>query len=719
MTKNPELAQIDYAFNNYYGRYVAPIVEKESKNLVQHQMKEQEKLAAIPMVNEFDRLNISNTSMKWSSKTAGTVVDASLVKVSNNKALSRDLQLLALEWDLALHKQLGDAKYNELCKKSKVSPAFLYLQERLTNLMCAQLSREGVPKTALGRVVRKSIQLSVYGIARDFSYVKQQNASVFDKKIETYHNRAADPKSKAERWASYAGSALLDTTIPAIGNGSKGMSIFKAWKIKGPSALVDYAFPLGGITKKGMATSAAIGTPLMAGMEYFNRGGHTISYEQESQHVINYAYGSSQAADKAWTAANKRYRNQGSLLLLQTNTLLHKKVKVGGLGLNDRANVLCNKVLSKNRSSITLNRSVSTSFDRQAIHYNAHAKVPRWMMAMSEKQCRSFGSKFYALAMELSRSRKSFSIVNGRKMSINEIAQRAFDYSHAAAIKREAIDAQNARAAQRLARHAVQAAPHRSQSYGVSHHQPQQQSGLSATSPQQAASGLYNQQNQPTGEGQQPNTYGSQMQQGQPAQQNMGYKPPSMGGWDSAMKQMGLSGFGDTWQNIGYVLAMLPDMLIGMFTGKNQNFKLENNYMPLAAIIAGMFFTKNSFLKMLLLGLGGANLLNNANHAMKHDGQSSTPVRQLKSYPDEPLNSRIKNPVIKGRSLLGTFDGKPLCITINSNETIYAYEKGALPLNTLANAILADMDKQQASASASYDRSIAEAEERQRTVGIK
>ena len=40
MAKNQDLAQIDYAFNNYYGRYIAPIVEKEYASLIKKQSKE-------------------------------------------------------------------------------------------------------------------------------------------------------------------------------------------------------------------------------------------------------------------------------------------------------------------------------------------------------------------------------------------------------------------------------------------------------------------------------------------------------------------------------------------------------------------------------------------------------------------------------------------------------------------------------------------------------
>lgn len=707
MANNQDLAQIDYAFNNYYGRYIAPIVEKEYASLVKKQNKEYlDAITPKGVLGVISSGNLENQIVagrevlkngKWNSQSISTVVDKSLDKVSKNKVLSNDWYVLAVQWDLALQKQLGQAKYSELQKKCGGRPGDYYMGERLINLMSEQLGRKGAPKTATGRIIRKGMQLSLFGMVHDatnwFMTPNRKAVSAYDQRVKTYHNRASDPKSRGERWASYAAASLIDVGTTGLGGGVKSA-----------------------------ATSLGVGAATLGGMEYgMTRvfgGEHGISYDQGSQYVMNYAYGSSDAADKAWTAANKKYRTHGSLLLLQTNTMLHKKVKVGGLGLNDRANLLCNKMLSKNRSSINLWHSIGKSFDSQAIHYNSHAKVPQWMNGMSERQCRSFGSKFYSIAMELSRSRKESVVVCGRKMTLNEVAQRAYDYSHAAAIKREAINAQIARSEQRRA---AFAAVQQSQSSGASHHHSKQQHVQSTVTPQQAASNLYNHQNisgQPDEEGQ-VNSIGEATQQGQPAQQGMGYQPPSMGGWDNAMKQMGLSDFGDTWQNIGYVLAMLPDMLIGMFTGKNKNFKLENNYMPLAAIIAGMFFTKNSFLKMLLLGLGGANLLNNANHAMKNDGQGNKPVRQLKSYPDEPLNSRIKNPVIKGRSLLGTFDGKPLCITINSNETIYAYEKGALPLNTLANAILADMDKQQASASASYDRSIAEAEERPRAVGIK
>ena len=58
---------------------------------------------------------------------------------------------------------------------------------------------------------------------------------------------------------------------------------------------------------------------------------------------------------------------------------------------------------------------------------------------------------------------------------------------------------------------------------------------------------------------------------------------------------------------------MLPDMLLGIFTGKTQSLGLKENLLPIASIVAGIF-VKNPMLKMLLIGLGGANLLNKAGH---------------------------------------------------------------------------------------------------------
>lgn len=201
----------------------------------------------------------------------------------------------------------------------------------------------------------------------------------------------------------------------------------------------------------------------------------------------------------------------------------------------------------------------------------------------------------------------------------------------------------------------------------------------------------------------------AEQQQSEDTQQEQPERDNS-NGWDGLLKNFGLDGFSDIGNNLGYVIAMLPDILVGMFTGKTQSLGLKDNMMPIAAVLAGMF-VKNPLLKMTLIGMGGANLLNKAGHealANKQEGNESnvalgcnTNAVRYKSYPDEPLNPRITNPVLQGNCLVATIDKVPYTIQLPEH-VVGAYQAGALPLNTLANSILAKSDQMRQVAGRSY-----------------
>lgn len=191
--------------------------------------------------------------------------------------------------------------------------------------------------------------------------------------------------------------------------------------------------------------------------------------------------------------------------------------------------------------------------------------------------------------------------------------------------------------------------------------------------------------------------------------------------WDRLVRSLGLDGIGNVAGNLGYILAMLPDILLGVFTGKTQSLGLKDNLLPIASIVAGMFI-KNPLLKMLLIGLGGANLLNKVGHEALGRGQTEGNRTdagknvQYRCYPDEPLNLRIVNPVLQGSTLVATIDRVPC--TVQLSQTVAdAYRAGALPLNTLANAVLAQSDRLRQIASQNYDNG--ERETIVRTRGIQ
>lgn len=181
----------------------------------------------------------------------------------------------------------------------------------------------------------------------------------------------------------------------------------------------------------------------------------------------------------------------------------------------------------------------------------------------------------------------------------------------------------------------------------------------------------------------------------------------NMNGWQGLLTSFGLNGISDIGHNLGYVLAMLPDMLVGMFTGETKSINIKDNMMPIASIVAGMF-VKNPILKMVLIGMGGMNLLNKAGHealdnfkAQDHPQQAGGRVN-YRIYPEEPLNARIQNPEIRANCLIATIDRVPCTIAL-PERVVDAYRQGALPLNTLANAVLAKNDQMRQIASEKYE----------------
>ena len=180
-------------------------------------------------------------------------------------------------------------------------------------------------------------------------------------------------------------------------------------------------------------------------------------------------------------------------------------------------------------------------------------------------------------------------------------------------------------------------------------------------------------------------------------QQQAAPQRTNVGGWQGILTGLGLNGLGDIGRNAGYILAMLPDMLLGMFTGKTQSLGIRDNLVPIASIMAGLF-VKNPLLKMTLIGLGGANLLNKAGHEQlaKQEGVQLQTVPQVRylQYEDEQMDPRIRDAQVRGNALIATLDGIPVTIAL-PEKVIDAYNQGALPLGRLANAVLEKCDRLQ------------------------
>ena len=189
-------------------------------------------------------------------------------------------------------------------------------------------------------------------------------------------------------------------------------------------------------------------------------------------------------------------------------------------------------------------------------------------------------------------------------------------------------------------------------------------------------------------------------------------------GWEKLLGTFGLNDFGDIGHNLGYVISMLPDLLVGMWTGRTKSIGLKDNLMPYASVLAGMF-VKNPILKMLLIGMGGANLLNKAGHEALANAEGEQPRQakpQYMRYADEPLNPRISDVTLSGSTLIATIDKVPCTVRL-TEDVVNAHRAGALPLNTLANAILERNEQRQVVMDNNYER--LQEQQRQQQVILK
>ena len=181
-----------------------------------------------------------------------------------------------------------------------------------------------------------------------------------------------------------------------------------------------------------------------------------------------------------------------------------------------------------------------------------------------------------------------------------------------------------------------------------------------------------------------------------PAQQVSAPAKNNAGGWQGILSGLGLSGISDIGRNAGYILAMLPDILFGMFTGKTKSLGIKDNLVPIASIMAGMF-VKNPLLKMTLIGLGGANLINKAGHEQLAKREGEMPERtqvRYRRYEDQEMDPRIRDVRLQGNTLIASIDNIPVTISL-PDKVVDAYNQGALPMGTLANAVLERCDRMQ------------------------
>ena len=666
-------SQVDYCIRQYYSKYMASTLVKEKRLIETNQDKElhkvleqQSKIVSSEYDDPFMRAKtIVDATGKWNKMTVDDLVNRCLQKWTKDKRFQNDYSIFVTTFYSNLVAQNGGKQSQKLWDYANS-----YVNHRLQNLMIEQLAREKVPRNTASYIAKKAFSDSLIVLMMPkFGLKDGELGDKVNNKAEAMYNPSALTKA-----AGIAGATLIDTAVTG-GFGSASTTVKAA--LKGAFIAGDYAFR----TYMG------------------HKSAKNWSNEEYAKSDSKTVFGDENAFKKIQDGSIK-YKKGSTEFINNINSALSRKIKVAPLSITEQARKESNALLVQHKgNSAKLLNTIKANFSKQCVPYNGNSQVPSWMLSKTGKQNRALASSFYALAMEMSKEQKVWIKCGGKKMSFKEVSQRAYDYARAADMvdKHQAQLNRQARFSTGVQKTsdkwdndmaklnaAIEGATPTKKQRSSSSHKPQATSASPSTA--NVGSSPYTQGSNP---------YTQQSSTGTAV-------PQQTAGWGNALEQMGLNGFGDVSKNMGYVLAMLPDMLIGMFTGKNPDMKFENNLMPMAAIVAGMF-VKNPLLKLLLMGFGGANLLNNAGHAALNQGYAKTnKAVTYKTYPDEPLNKRITNPVMKGSSMVANIDGKPMVITISDN-AVDAYERGNVPLNTLANAVLCKYDENNALASRNYE----------------
>lgn len=652
--KYQKFSEIDYCIRQYFNKYMASTITQEQAKLkdgqtIDYMMKQCKK-----RWNKDGKLN-------HDTKTFVNAFHRNLVALYGNK---QSAQLLAY--------------------------AKAYVNSRYESLTVEHLARKKVPQSSAEYIAKKMFSESLIGFGADLASKKDDLGDKVKEKAEELYKPSA-----LEVGAGYVGAAAIDTAI----TGGVGGIATAATK----GAAVASAKMAASLTAKNVSKTMA--TDLAIRGAIYGAGKGIDAYLDEDNYG-SLVFGDKDAVKKI-QGGSYQYKKGGTEYINSLNGQLNKKIKTPSLNTSSIIKKESNALLVANKGNSTkLLNTISSNFSKQCISFKENSKIPGWMLNNSAKQNRALASSFYACAMEMSREQKQVRMFGGKKMTLKEVSQRAYDYARAA-VAVEQRSSKNAAHAQKGTWDKNMSAlndqinnPGKS---SIRKHPTSSPQATPTASPY--ASGPYAQN-------------GVMGTEANGTTQNTAQKP-NIDGWGNAFESLGLNGFGDIGKNLGYVLAMLPDMIIGMFTGKTPNLKLQDNLMPLAAIVGGMF-VKNPLLKLLLIGFGGANILNKAGHAAISDGlaKSNNVAKTYKVYPDEPLNSRIVNPAMKGSSMIATVDGVPSVINI-SRDAADAYNKGAIPINTLANAVLRKYDENKALASQNYEQHMSQEETTIQSMGIK
>lgn len=666
-------AEVEFMIDQYFDKHLQKLVDKgykdlrdkQSVELAQSYKEKSSRFMADPRIAMQQAMIEVNNSGKWNTKHTEDLVKTVEGSIYNNKNRKEDIAALMDQWRDCVIVRLGKARYDELSKKAGGDLAAQYMASRINEKIFRRLAKLGAPKSTLEYVFTTGIKETFVGFL-SLSSVPSKSQSEGDLRLEQEQEALFSDKARnTARAIGFVGDMLT----PGVGLSGKAIKTVISAGAKGIAKTV--AMP---------AADLAFRSHVYGEMDKERK--NSPNYTKDYSKAI---FGDERALAELRTSACTGVTNKSTGVNIINSTLNNKVLSrtTDNAIVQHEKNALV-KLFNGNSENAM---AIMSEYCREMNIKVSDAKpAPGWMAQKSEEFLITNAAYYTALTMEMKRKGIGSKMIGNQMMTLQEVAQKGYDYGRACYDKQLAVVNKMVEQAK------------------------EEEKAVQEVQARQVA--MYQQQQQ---------YQAQQLVQQEQVQAPQIVKPTTqnMSGWESMINQFGLTGIGDLGKNMGYIISMLPDMLLGMFTGNTQSLHLKDNMFPIAAIVAG-FFIKNPLLKMLLIGLGGANLLNKVGHEyMEKEGLATAPVRRpSRTYEDEILDVRVGQPAMKGNVLVASIDGVPSIITID-NATAAAYAKGKIPLNTLCNAVLRKYDEQRAAVSMKYDRAVAEQQDETISRGIR
>ena len=815
--KDQNIAELEYCLNQYFGKHIAPVYEQGLKYV-----REQADKEVSDYIKDNHPKNVTNrmddavayfgetvwvrTTGDWNNINFSAFSTVVGKKFANNHKLWEDLDLLTTKYREAFIKKMGADKYKSLSAEygqynGVPDVAMNYVLAKLHDLTVRKFSRDNMPKSNMDYVWKKGFEDSllkgIYNLAANpqsefLSEIRHHGVENY--KANTAMKLGARTVSSIIDAPLFAATGGYGTAVAATKTTVVDVGVRSAFE----EGFVDKAVNALRPGKPGFALISPIGAVILPRL-FPNLSKDETTENLTSIEAISVDIAGNKNYLDNLNNQSKGYRNKTSQNIYSINNSLRNKVSVS---FNESiSQSTFSKLLNKWKGDASLAReSTRKTLNMYDIAYRSTAPVPAWMNKVSEKDCIHYAARFLSYAVRMNKQGIDKLKVGSRTFTLDQIAQRAFDYANAAEKKmhfrkehnlsvkpshptdnkriqkppfdykafrdhreydilsvignrvdstrktpswmnnikkqeclrlgnyfylkattamqhqangatvngkwlsntilmQRAMDYYNAAAYkdsisrnQKASSRALYSSIANSSRVEVIHFS-------SSKKPVQHSEDKSKQQHHNSPQPIMPSQadYYKETPTEKPVQTPLAGR--SVSGWEGVLNKHNSNSFSDVSSNLGYVIAMLPDMLINMFTGKNQNFRMENNILPIASIFAAMF-VKNPLIKMLMVGLGGASLLKSAGTEVLSYGNPND-NKVYKKYLDEPLNSRLSEPAIKGSSLFVDIDNIPMVINI-SKEAAIAYRDGYLPLNTLANSVLVKYDQQKQTAETNY-----------------